>query len=168
LTVSIGDADLDRLFAAAETARARAYAPYSGFTVGAAVLSPSGDVHSGCNVENAAYPLGQCAESAAISAMIGQGDSIIRAICVVGGPAGAAPVFVTPCGGCRQRIREFGGPTTAILARGDHGEPRRFTLGELLPHAFGPQTLAFGPQTPGPQTLGPQTLGQPAREDPAS
>ena len=90
------------LFAAAEAVRARAYAPYSRFAVGAAILADDGRVYAGCNVENAAYPIGNCAEASAIAAMIAGGGRRIRRVYVTG--PGAVPV--TPCGGCRQRIRE--------------------------------------------------------------
>src|SRR5690606_25434820 len=91
------------LFEAAEAVRAKAYAPYSGFSVGAAILADDGKIYSGCNVENAAYPQGNCAEPSAIAAMIAGGGKRIEKIFVTG--PGVTPV--TPCGGCRQRIREF-------------------------------------------------------------
>jgi cytidine deaminase len=127
----------DDLFAAAEAARARAYAPYSRFTVGTAILADDGKIYSGCNVENAAYPIGNCAEASAIAAMIlGGGKRIVRIY--VTGP-GRAPV--TPCGGCRQRIREFADSDAAIVCQGVDGAPLHTTLGELLPHSFGPEFL---------------------------
>jgi cytidine deaminase len=132
------DAAIDRLFEAAKAARARAYAPYSRFRVGAAVLDMDGNIHAGCNVENAAYPVGTCAEAGSIAAMIcaGHGDqSRIAAILVLGE---GAP---TPCGACRQRIREFAGPETLIIAADPDGTRTRFTLENLLPHAFGPDNL---------------------------
>jgi cytidine deaminase len=129
---------LDRLFEAARAAQARAYAPYSGFRVGAAVLSASGTVHAGCNVENAAYPIGTCAEAGAVAAMVLAGETRIAAVLVVGD--GAA--LVAPCGGCRQRLREFAGADTPVHVAGPEGVRRTFTLGELLPFAFGPDNLA--------------------------
>lgn len=131
---------LDRaaLFAAAEAARARAYAPYSGFAVGAAILAEDGRIYAGCNVENAAYPQGNCAEASAIAAMVAGGARRILAIYVTG--PGASPV--TPCGGCRQRIREFATPDATVIAHGVVGEPLVTNLGALLPHAFGPEFLA--------------------------
>ena len=128
------DADL---FAAAEAARARAYAPYSRFTVGAAILADDGKIYAGCNVENAAYPIGNCAEASAIAAMIAGGGKRITRIYITG--PGREPV--TPCGGCRQRIREFADPDTPVTCQGIDGSPLRTTLGELLPHSFGPQFL---------------------------
>lgn len=125
------------LFAAARSARARAYAPYSGFRVGAALIDETGAVHAGCNVENAAYPVGTCAEAGAIAAMVAGGGRRIRAILVFGD--GAAPV--TPCGACRQRIREFAAPETPIHVADPDGIRKTFTLDALLPASFGPETL---------------------------
>jgi len=129
---------LDALFEAAKAARARAHAPYSKFTVGAAVRASSGRIYSGCNVENAAYPATLCAEAGAISAMVAGGDTRIAEVCVVGG--GAA--LVTPCGACRQRIREFAAGGAAIHVAGPDGVRASFTLDQLLPHSFGPDNLA--------------------------
>lgn len=128
------------MFAAAAAARANAHAPYSNFTVGAAALGAGGGVFAGCNVENAAYPIGTCAEAGAISAMVAAGETRLAAILVVGG----GPSLCTPCGGCRQRIREFGGEATPVLVAGPEGLRRRFTLGELLPESFGPESLGEG------------------------
>jgi len=128
---------LDRLFEAALRAQANAYAPYSRFTVGAAVEDEAGNLHAGCNVENAAYPVGTCAEAGAISAMLLCGGRRIRAILVIGD----GPGLVTPCGACRQRIREFADATTQIHIAGPEGLRRTFTLDELLPFAFGPDHL---------------------------
>jgi cytidine deaminase len=125
------------LFAAAEAARATAYAPYSNFHVGAAILADDGKVYAGCNVENAAYPLGNCAEASAIAAMIAGGSKRITKIVTIG--PGAVPV--TPCGGCRQRIREFADLDVMVISRGVDGEPLETTLAELLPHSFGPEFL---------------------------
>lgn len=130
--------DEDRqLFDAAEMVRARAYAPYSGFAVGAAILADDGNIYSGCNVENAAYPVGNCAEPSAIAAMIAGGGKRIEKVFVTG--PGSIPV--TPCGGCRQRIREFASEDTPIICMGVEGEPLVTTLGQLLPHSFGPEFL---------------------------
>jgi len=129
---------LQQLFAAAKAARANAYAPYSRFRVGAALRSESGSVHSGCNVENAAYPQGACAETGAISAMALAGDRRIAEILVIGD----GEALCTPCGGCRQRIREFAAPTTPIHIAGPEGVRASFTLAELLPESFGPDHLS--------------------------
>lgn len=127
----------DDLVAAAIGARDAAYAPYSGHPVGAAILDENGRLHTGANVENAAYPLGACAEASAISAMIMAGGKRIAAIAV----AGPGPHLCTPCGGCRQRIREFASPEIPILVCGPDGLEAEFMLGELLPHSFGPENL---------------------------
>jgi len=130
---------MDPLTEAALAARAKAYAPYSKFQVGAAIRTDTGAVFAGCNVENAAYPEGTCAEAGAIAAMAMAGGRRIVEVVVAGG--GAMPC--TPCGGCRQKIREFGGAGTTI--RMVDGEGRlllRATLAELLPHSFGPDNLA--------------------------
>ena len=115
----------------------RAYAPYSGFSVGAAVRGESGAIHAGCNVENASYPQGWCAEASAISAMIAAGERRIVEVAVMG----PGEALVTPCGGCRQKLREFAGDTTPIHVCGPDGLRRTVTLGELLPLAFGPESL---------------------------
>ena len=126
---------IDRaLLAAARLARARAYAPYSRFKVGAAVRDERGRIHVGCNVENAAYPEGICAETAAIAEMVLKGGKRIAAIAIFGG----GPELITPCGGCRQRIREFASQATPIDVQSGRRAAHRFTLEELLPHAFGP------------------------------
>lgn len=128
------------LLDAARRAMGRAYAPYSRFPVGAAIRAVSGAVHAGANVENAAYPQGQCAEASAIGAMITAGDRAIAEILVIAGGAD----LVTPCGGCRQRLAEFAGPQVPVTLAHPDGRLRRLTLGELLPHGFGPAQLAAG------------------------
>jgi len=140
----------DELFDRAVEAQQRAYARYSHFRVGAAVEDESGAIHVGCNVENAAYPVGLCAEAGAISAMRVAGGTRIRRIAVVGGP-GDSPetVFCTPCGACRQRIAEFSDATTLILLRDGSGKVRRFELGSLLPAAFGPADVLPLSSAPG-------------------
>ncbi len=124
----------EALITAAKRVRGSAYAPYSGFRVGAAVLDSEGRVHVGCNVENAAYPLGACAESNAIGAMVAQGGTRIRSIAVVGGSDGLSSC--TPCGGCRQRIAEFSDPETVVILTGSSGSVQRRTIESLLPEAF--------------------------------
>ncbi len=127
---------LDRLFAAARAAQAKAYAPYSGFPVGAALRTESGAIFSGCNVENAASPNGLCAESAAIAAMIGAGERRIAEALVVG-PAAA----IAPCGACRQRLLEFAVDGAIIHLADASGARESHRLGALLPRAFGPGDL---------------------------
>jgi cytidine deaminase len=129
---------IESLFAAARAVRERAYAPYSGFQVGAAILSRNGHTYLGCNIENAAYPSGTCAEQAAIAAMVAAGENEIAAIAI----AGSAPAPCFPCGACRQRIREFANGDTKVIAGGTLGAERvETTLDQLLPHAFGPEQL---------------------------
>ncbi len=128
---------LAALFEAAKAAQSKAYAPYSRFRVGAAILTPSGAIHAGCNVENAAYPQGACAEAGAISAMALAGERRIAEILVIGD----GDALVTPCGGCRQRIREFAALDAPIHIAGPEGLRATFTLDELLPHSFGPEHL---------------------------
>jgi len=129
------------LIAAAVAAFGKAYAPYSRFAVGVAVRDELGQLHAGCNVENAAYPVGTCAEAGAIAAMVLAGGRRAMEAAVVG--AGAE--LVTPCGGCRQRLREFGAPDMPVHICDDTGRLRRtFTLAELLPASFGPENLGVG------------------------
>ena len=128
---------IERLLAAARAAQKRAHAPYSRFLVGAAVLDEQDRVHAGCNVENAAYPLGSCAEAGAIAALVASGGTRILALLVVGDGEG----LVTPCGGCRQRLREFAAADTPILVADRERVRARFTLEQLLPASFGPENL---------------------------
>jgi cytidine deaminase len=130
-------ADFETLFATAAAARQKAHAPYSKFQVGAALVDEEGRVYAGCNVENAAYPQGVCAEAAALSAMVLAGGRRATALLVVG----EGPSWVTPCGGCRQKLREFGAPDTPVLVADGVGVQLWFTLDELLPHSFGPEHL---------------------------
>ena len=125
------------LFAAAKAAQSRSYAPYSKFRVGAALITPDGAIYSGGNVENASYPEGWCAETSAIAAMAAAGARRIAEICVVGD--GAA--LCTPCGGCRQRIREFADDGTIVHVAGPEGVRATFRLAALLPESFGPGHL---------------------------
>ena len=128
---------LNALVDAARAARAQAYAPYSKFAVGAAVLDDTGRIHAGCNVENAAYPQGVCAEATALVHMVMAGGRQVRAVAVVGD----APEPVTPCGGCRQKIREFAADDVPVLIADLHIVRARYSLGELLPASFGPSHL---------------------------
>jgi len=130
-------AQMDELVAAARAARDRAYAPYSGFAVGAALLDEQGRIHAGCNVENAAYPQSQCAEASAVGNLIVAGGRQIVAAVVVG----VAPEPLTPCGGCRQRLREFATGATPVWSADLHQVRGRSTLGQLLPESFGPNQL---------------------------
>ena len=124
--------ETDDLLAAALAVRERAYAPYSKFAVGAAIRTASGAIYTGCNVENASYPEGCCAETSAIAAMVAAGERDIAEVVV----CAEAEEPVTPCGGCRQRLAEFGRADTVVRAAGPRGERARWTLGDLLPAAF--------------------------------
>lgn len=126
------------LVKAAIAAMGRAYAPYSKFPVGAAILDEEGAIHVGANIENAAYPVGNCAEASAIAAMIMAGQKRIVKIAVAGGDG---DLLCTPCGACRQRIREFAAADTPVLICGPEGLQQYFTLAELLPASFGPKNL---------------------------
>ena len=123
--------------AATKEAMNKAYVPYSNYQVGALIVTKNGNTYSGCNVENASYPLGNCAEAAAISSMVLAGEKYIRMIYVMtkndeGG---------IPCGGCRQRIREFSDENTQIMMCSPDGVQQRINLSELLPNSFGPEHL---------------------------
>ena len=124
------DADREALIRQASAARERAYAPYSGYDVGAALLSQSGRVYVGCNVENAVYPLGICAERVAVFNAVCAGERRFDVIAVVTRNGGA------PCGSCRQVLREFGEDTLVLIADAD-GNYRETTVAELLPDSFG-------------------------------
>jgi cytidine deaminase len=125
------------LIDAARAARAKAYAPYSRFLVGAAVLDEQGRIHQGGNVENAAYPQGWCAETSAIAAMVAAGGRRVLAVAV----CGVADEPVTPCGGCRQKLREFAADDCPVFITDLDTVRATHTLGALLPHSFGPQHL---------------------------
>lgn len=129
--------EFDALFTAAKKVCDAAYAPYSRFKVGAAVRGPSGVIHVGCNVENAAFPVGSCAEVGAIAAMIAAGERRICDILIVGDSDEAA----TPCGACRQRIAEFADALTRIVVADASAVQRVYHCSDLLPDAFGPNAL---------------------------
>jgi cytidine deaminase len=124
----------EELLDAARTVRELAYCPYSEFRVGAAIIDENGNVHVGCNVENAAYPQGSCAEAGAISAMIAAGGQRIATIAVAGG--GNNTRACPPCGGCRQRIHEFSDTDTRIIFKDNDNKWHTFTMDELLPESF--------------------------------
>lgn len=129
--------DVLALFDAARAAQARAYVPYSRFRVGAAIRAANNVIYAGCNVENAAYPVGNCAEASAIAAMVMAGETrIIEALVI-----GDGTQLCTPCGGCRQRLREFGAPGLKVHIADADQVRRTFTLDELLPFSFGPDNL---------------------------
>jgi cytidine deaminase len=130
------------LLTAARSVRAKAHAPYSRFAVGAALLDEQGRIHAGCNVENAAYPQGWCAETSALAHLVVAGGSRVMAAVVVG----VADAPVTPCGGCRQKLREFAADDAPIHTADMDRITGRFTLGELLPASFGPDHLSGTPR----------------------
>jgi homotetrameric cytidine deaminase len=141
VAVSYSDLLLDgpqTLLAAADAVMRNAYAPYSHFPVGAALRASSGAIHVGANVENAAYPQGQCAEASAIGAMVAAGDSEITAVAVVAEKLDVCP----PCGGCRQRLKEFAAPGTPVYLGRPGGPLQTTSMGELLPLAFDEESLA--------------------------
>jgi len=131
----VNDADSRRLLEAAAAAREHAYAPYSGYAVGAAILAESGAVYPGANVENAAYPSGICAERVALFSAVAAGERKFRAIAVVTRDGGM------PCGACRQALAEFGTALEVIAANEMGVVMEQTTLAELLPKSFGPRNL---------------------------
>jgi homotetrameric cytidine deaminase len=141
--VASGYADLlldgaQTLLREADRAMRNAYAPYSQFKVGAAVRGASGAIYAGANVENAAYPQGQCAETSALGALVTAGETAITAVAVVAERLERCP----PCGGCRQRLAEFGDASTPVYLGRPGADPQTLSLGELLPGAFGREALA--------------------------
>jgi cytidine deaminase len=138
------DSAVEALFAAALAARQKAYAPYSNFLVGAAFRDEQGRIHAGCNVENAAFPQGACAETGAMTAMVLAGGTRITEALVLGWPRsadGAGGPLCTPCGGCRQRLREFASPDLRVHIADRAGLRATFSLAQLLPESFGPEHL---------------------------
>ena len=136
--------DEKALVAAAIRARENAYCPYSHFAVGAALLTKQGELYTGCNVENAAFGPGNCAERTAIFKAVSEGERDFAVLAIVGGPEGGAlQSSISPCGVCRQVLAEFCGPEFPILLAWGEGESERraCTLGQLLPLSFGPGNL---------------------------
>jgi len=117
---------------AATAVRENAHAPYSKFKVGAAVRSASGVVYTGCNVENASFPEGTCAEAGAIAAMVAAGETELTEVYVIAD----CPEPIPPCGGCRQRLKEFGAGDVPVTMATIAGKERSSTIGELLPGSF--------------------------------
>lgn len=132
---TLSQTKIDELVQMARRARVQAYAPYSGFAVGAALLGSGGDVYTGCNVENASYGLGICAERNAVAHAVASGERAFEAVAVV------TENGVTPCGACRQVLAEFN-PAMLVIVADAAGRQRRYRLAELLPDAFGPEHLA--------------------------
>ena len=132
-------ASMEELRAAARSMLDRAYCPYSRFPVGAALECEDGSVYTGCNVENAAYPAGICAERNAVAHAVAEGRVRFRRIVI----AARSRDFCVPCGICRQVLREFA-PDIEIVCLDSAGEERSFTLTDLLPYSFGPESLDQG------------------------
>lgn len=136
--------NFNKLFDVANKARTNSYSPYSNFKVGAAILTEDGEIHSGANVEDVAYKA-ICAEVSAISSMVtSSGRKLISEVVVVGGSEGDG-MLTTPCGHCRQYLREHLGKGMIIHVAGPEGHRRSFTLDELLPFSFGPENLKGRP-----------------------
>ena len=129
--------NFQKLFEEAKKVREKSYAPYSKFKVGAAFLTEDNSIVVGCNVENAAYPQSQCAEASAIGNLISQGYKNIVEIVVIG----SGNKLCSPCGGCRQRLREFSNLDVPIHMCSVEGYIKTSTLGELLPDSLGPENL---------------------------
>ena len=127
----------NRLFEAAKIVRDKAHVPYSRFKVGAAFLTDDNSIVVGCNVENAAYPQSQCAEATAIGNLVSQGFSKIKEVVVIG----SGNLLCSPCGSCRQRLREFASLDVPIHMCNSEGHLKTSTLEELLPDSFGPENL---------------------------
>ena len=127
----------EKLFNAAKMVRENAHCHYSNFKVGEAFLTEDNSIISGCNVENAAYPQSQCAEASAIGNLVSQGFSKIKEVVVIG----SGSLLCSPCGGCRQRLREFASLETQIHMCNSDGHLKTSTLKELLPDSFGPENL---------------------------
>jgi cytidine deaminase len=135
MTVMLNDEEKDKLVKEAREAQAWAYAPYSGYKVGAALMAASGKVYTGINVENAAYPAGMCAERVAVFKAISEGENEFTAIAVVTRNAGS------PCGICRQVLAEFGLDTQIILANEQGAIKEETSVAGMLPNAFTPSSL---------------------------
>ena len=129
--------NFNKLFEAAKKVRESAHVPYSNFKVGAALLVENDSIVVGCNVENAAYPQSQCAEASAIGNLISSGYKEIKEIVVIG----SGDMLCSPCGGCRQRLREFASLDANIHMCNVKGHLKTSTLAELLPDSFGPENL---------------------------
>ncbi len=134
--------EIKELIRSALAARKTAYAPYSQFLVGAALLCKDGTVYTGCNIENASYPAGNCAERTAIFKAVSEGKKDFSAICIAGGREGEVSEYCPPCGICRQVCAEFcDADTFQIILAKNETEYRIYTLGELLPLGFGAAQL---------------------------
>ncbi|MDO4304098.1 MAG: cytidine deaminase [Bacillota bacterium] len=140
---NLQDIPVKELIRSAAEARKKAYAPYSGYTVGAAVLTRELRIYTGCNIENAAYTPSICAERCAISKAVSEGSRKLKAIAVVGGAGGGEDKKLAfPCGVCRQVMREFADPEDfVVIIAGNEQNYRCYYLSQLLPESFGPENL---------------------------
>ena len=132
------DKTLHKLFTQAQNVQSMSHSPYSNFKVGAAIRADDSHTYVGCNVENAAYPLGQCAEAGAIAAMVAAGARHIKEILIISPNADYCP----PCGGCRQKISEFATPDTVVHMANNQGDVTSVTMAQLLPYAFDSNSLS--------------------------
>lgn len=129
------------LMSLAAKARKNAYAPYSNFYVGAALLAKSGKIYLGCNIENSSFPATICAERVAISKAVSEGERDFEAIAIIGGKSNENGKFAAPCGVCRQVITEFCDESFKIIL-GNENECKEYSLSEIMPYAFTPKDLA--------------------------
>ncbi|MBQ9121130.1 MAG: cytidine deaminase [Clostridia bacterium] len=129
------------LIALASEARKRSYSPYSGYSVGAALLAENGKIYTGCNIENASYTPTVCAERTAVFKAVSEGERCFVKIAIVGGKKGTPDGWAPPCGVCRQVLNEFCDPHTFQILLTDGQTESSYTLAELLPHSFGSESL---------------------------
>lgn len=140
--VALSSEIISKLIEEALFMRTRSYIPYSKFAVGAALLTGSGRIYGGCNIENAAYPVTICAERTAMVKAVSEGEREFRAIAVAGGREKCPEIYSYPCGTCRQFMREFCDSSTFVVIAAKSAEDYKiFTLEELLPYSFGPESL---------------------------
>lgn len=140
--ITLSDEIIAELIEKALFMRTRSYSPYSGFSVGAALLTSDGKIYGGCNIENASYPVTICAERTAMSKAVSEGVRGFRAIAISGGIETVPEGYSYPCGACRQFMREFCDcDTFAVIVARSREDFRIFTLEELLPNSFGPESL---------------------------
>ena len=131
-----------KLIREALKARLNAYAPYSNYMVGAALITAGGKLFTGCNIENASYGACNCAERTAVFKAVSEGEREIKAICIVGGRRGEEPSsYAYPCGICRQVIEEFSDSDTKIIVANNEDDYKVYSMGEILPYAFSKENL---------------------------
>ena len=133
---------IEELIGKALSMRERSYCPYSGFSVGAALLTGEGKIYGGCNIENASYSVTLCAERTAIAKAVSEGERNFTAIAIAGGKDTVPDGYSFPCGTCRQYMREFCGSSFIVIVARSAQDYKIFTLRDLLPNSFGPENLA--------------------------